>query len=508
MIEVVGADLDELLARDLMQPVGDLLVQLGAGTLRETRVGDVADEDVLEAVRVLARDRRAALAGDEVAQEQVVEDRLEVVHVGQQVGDRALPEDPADHGGALEQPLLVPPQPVDAGRDHRLERVGDPLRRGPALEQHPGRLLDEERVALGLLEQRLPLRGRELAVGEQRVEQLLALLGRERLELGRSGAEAAAAPARPDVEQLGTGEAEDHQRRVLDPLGQVLDQLEQRLLAPVDVLEDEDQRPRVGELGGPLARRPGDLLLAALGLDPLEHADGEREQVGDRVVAALGAQLRDRLLDRIVVRDPGRDLDHLGERPVGDALAVGKRAADEDARLFDALEELAREPALPDPGLAVDREEVRALVLDHAAERVLEQLELEVAADERRGDRRRPAVAVADLEQAPGELRLAEALQVDRADLLGLDDAGRQPPRERPDDDLAGFAGLLEPRRDVDRLAGGEGRVRLVGDDLARLDADPRLEPELVHGVEDRRRRREPPAPHRPRAPAGSRRRP
>ncbi len=30
--------------------------------------------------------------------------------------------------------------------------------------------------------------------------------------------------------------------------------------------------------------------------------------------------------------------------------------------LLDALEELAREPALPDPGLAVDREEVRALV--------------------------------------------------------------------------------------------------------------------------------------------------
>jgi hypothetical protein len=121
----------------------------------------------------------------------------------------------------------------------------------------------------------------------QRVEQLLALLGRERLELGRGGAQAPAAPARPDVEQLGPGEAENHQRRVLDALGQVLDHSSKRLLGPVHVLEDEDQRPRIGELGRPLARRPGDLLLAALGLDPLEHADGEREQVGDRVVAAL-----------------------------------------------------------------------------------------------------------------------------------------------------------------------------------------------------------------------------
>ena len=243
MVEVVGPDLDELLARDLVQPVGDLLVQLGAGALGEARVGDVADEDVLEAVRALARDRRAALAGDEVAQEQVVEDGLEILDLGHQVRDGALPEDPADHRGALQQPLLVPRQPVDAGRDHRLQRVGDPLRRGAALEQHPRRLLDEERVALRLLEQRLPLRRRELAVGEQRVEQLLALGRRERLELGRRGAEAAAAPARPDVEQLRPREAEDHQRRVLDALGEVLDQLEQRLLGPVDVLEDEDQRP-------------------------------------------------------------------------------------------------------------------------------------------------------------------------------------------------------------------------------------------------------------------------
>ena len=166
MIEVVGADLDEFLARDLVQPVGDLLVQVGAGALGQTGVGDVADEDVLEAVGALARDRRAALAGDEVAQEQVVEDGLEIVDLGQQVLDRAFPEDPADHGGALEQALLVSPQPVDARGDHRLERVGNPLRRGPALEQHPGRLLDEERIALGLLEQRLPLRGREVAVGE------------------------------------------------------------------------------------------------------------------------------------------------------------------------------------------------------------------------------------------------------------------------------------------------------------------------------------------------------
>ena len=99
---------------------------------------------------------------------------------------------------------------------------------------------------------------------------------RERLERDRGGAQAAAAPAGPHVEQLGPGEADDQERRVADALGEVLDQLEQRLLGPVDVLEDEDERLRVGELGGPLAGRPGDLLRAPLGLDRLEHADRER----------------------------------------------------------------------------------------------------------------------------------------------------------------------------------------------------------------------------------------
>ena len=66
----------------------------------------------------------------------------------------------------------------------------------------------------------------------------------------------------------------------------MLDQLEERVLAPVDVLEDEDQRLDVGELLRPLARGPGDLLPAALALDRLEHAGREAEEVGDGLVLA------------------------------------------------------------------------------------------------------------------------------------------------------------------------------------------------------------------------------
>ncbi len=82
-------------------------------------------------------------------------------------------------------------------------------------------------------------------------------------------------------------------------------ELEQRLLAPVDVLEQEHERLRLGELLGPRARRPGDLLLGPHALDRLEHADGEAEQVGDRLVLAARAQLRARLVERVVVGDSG-----------------------------------------------------------------------------------------------------------------------------------------------------------------------------------------------------------
>ncbi len=211
-----------------------------------------------------------------------------------------------------------------------------------------------------------PLGGRELVIGEQRIEELLALFRRERLELDRGRAQSPSTPARADVEQLRPREADDQQRCVLDALREVLDQLEQRILGPVDVFEHEDQRLRVGELGGPFVRGPGDLLLAPLGFDPLEHAHGEREQVGHGVVAAARSELGHGFVDRVVIRDPGGDLDHLGEGPVRDAFAVGERAAGKNGRAFDPVRELAREAALTHAWLAVDGEEMRAAIADDA----------------------------------------------------------------------------------------------------------------------------------------------
>ncbi len=58
--------------------------------------------------------------------------------------------------------------------------------------------------------------------------------------------------------------------------------------------------------------------------------------------------------------------------------------------------------------------------------------------------------------------------------------------RARAEQQLARLGRLLEPRGQRDGLAGGERRLSVLGDDLAGLDADPRLELQLVDCLEDR----------------------
>ena len=153
-----GADLEQLVACALLQPLGEAGVMLGAVGLGETRVGDLADEHVLEAVGGLAGDRGARLVEHELSAQQVLERRVERVELGREAHQRALPERPADHGRPLQQRLRLRVEPVDARGDQRLQRVGDPADPGGAvLGQHPHRLLEEEGVALGLGEQQAPV---------------------------------------------------------------------------------------------------------------------------------------------------------------------------------------------------------------------------------------------------------------------------------------------------------------------------------------------------------------
>ncbi len=321
------------------------------------------------------------------------------------------------------------------------------------------------------------------------LDELRALVVGESLELERDGAQPAPTPRRARVEQLGPGEAEKKDRRGSHPGRDVLDHLEQRLLGPVDVLEDEDERLHGGELLDPRADGPRDVLLAPLALDRLEDADREPEQVGDRLALARLAELLERLLERVVVGDPGRGLHHLGDRPVRHAFAVRQAAAAEDGGVLEPVDELSRQPALTDSGLPVERDEAGPPVARGARERVLEQLELGLAPDERRRERAHRATRLPGADDATRRDRLAPATQLERLELLELDEVPDEPRRGRADHDLVRPGLLLEAGGEVDRRAGGERGVGLVGDDLARLDADPHVEAELADAIERRERR-------------------
>jgi hypothetical protein len=108
-----------------------------------------------------------------------------------------------------------------------------------------------------------------------------------------------------------------------------------------------------------------------------------REQAADGSAELLGGL-------RLAVRleYAGLRFHHLADRPEADTFAVGQRAAlppgDKPLIALDRMEELCEEPTLSDPGDADKRHELRRPLADCPLESGDEQLDLAVAADERR----------------------------------------------------------------------------------------------------------------------------
>ncbi len=192
----------------------------------------------------------------------------------------------------------------------------------PALADQRQHLLDEERVAVRRGEDP----GADVVVErrtvEQPVDQPLALVRRERLEQHRGRVELAAAPARPSVEQVGPGEAEEEDRGVAGEVGDVLDEVEQRRLAhcrssSTTTSGSPRRRPRAAS--APTRRRSrGDAGCSA---SPSSRAARPRRPRRGEVRRARRRGRAEQLLE---------DLD---DRPVGDPLAVGKARPRRRARL-------------------------------------------------------------------------------------------------------------------------------------------------------------------------------
>jgi hypothetical protein len=177
-------------------------------------------------------------------------------------------------------------------------------------------------------------------------------------------------------------------------------------------------------------------------------------------------------------------LEHLDDRPVGDALAVGKATPSEDGRVRDAGQELRRQTRLADPGGAQEREQLTGALRADTLPGAGEQPELALAADHR------------SLEAPPHRLGTgcygdqairgnALALSLERKGLerLRVDRVADEPERLGSDQDLPRLRRLLEPGRDVDRVSGDKPLLR-ARNDLAGVEPNAQRQRRAVIALE------------------------
>ena len=187
----------------------------------------------------------------------------------------------------------------------------------------------------------------------------------------------------------------------------------------------------------------------------------------------------------LVLGDAAAHAHHLGQRPVGDAFAVGEAAAavPEDVRreAVDVLLELPGEPRLADAGDAAHEHELRAPLLGAGMEELLHEPKLAVAADERRLQPRRAQRTAGpghDPQRPPQLHRLGLALELVHAGVLVGDRRLGRALRRLADEHGARLGGRLDARGGVDGVAGDHAlRARAERDGrLAGEHAGPRAQ--------------------------------
>ncbi len=481
---------------------------------RDLAVGDVADQRVPERVLRLPLDRGAPRLPDELLPGELVhglaDDRL--VHAGHR-GEGARPEHLPHDRRVLEEGLAVRGQRVQAGGDDGLDGFRDrdhrplPDRPGAAVpgegamvDEHLGELLRVQRVPAGLLEQRALGLGREDRLIEDRGHEPRRLLVGEGGERDGGGVPLPPAPARVAIVELWSRGAEHEERYLGGAVEHLLEERDQPLVRPVEVLDHEDERTglrhRLQE-GAPRPERlpPVEALVAA---EPDERAERAEEpapvaRVLDDPLDGL-AQLPAGRLGVVGLQDPGLRLHDLADRPERDALPVGEAPAlaprHELRPVVHPPPELRDEPGLPHAGLAGDGHELERALPERPPVGLLEQRQVVLPADERR-----PGLLQVGPEPAPGAEdpprgdRLGLALQADRLERLEVDRLPRRAVRPLAHHDRPHRGGRLEAGRGVHDVPGhdplpGLGTGPQRDERLAGGDPRPDLEVEPVLPVE------------------------
>jgi hypothetical protein len=369
-IEVVGRDdLDDLLLPgrpDLLQIPRRSEMALLAVLARQRLVGDPLQQILEEGVLAALGRAGIRLEGKDLLAHESRDDAVELLAgEARQRREPLAREALAENRRILDKLPLLRPEAVEARGRKRVQRLGNvealhlPGERvalslaleQPAVEEHPHGLDGVQRNALGSVEDLCAQAVRK--AGSEPVEERHHGRARERLE-GQRRRVPPGAPAAPALGQLGPCQGEDEQRMVPRPVEEVLDEIEQRGVGPLEVLEDQHGRMTLGEALE--EEPPGREEVAAVGSRPLGEPDQMRQawlqpdpfvRVGD-VLLDRAAELGERRLGRLLLGDACPHAHHLRQRPVRDAVAVGQAPAPvpEHAvrEAVDVLEELPGQP--------------------------------------------------------------------------------------------------------------------------------------------------------------------
>ena len=290
--------------------------------------------------------------------------------------------------------------------------------------------------------------------------------------------------------ELGPGEAEHEDRVLVRPLEQVVDEIEQTVTGPLQVLEDHHHRLVLGEAleEHPPAREQ--LLACQARLGDAEQSPEPRDQelaIGGADDPAVEArvELRDRLLEGRFLGDPKPLAHHLRERPIRDPVAVGQAASGMEQEVVGqavgVLDEFPTKPRLADAGRPGDRHQTCDAMLDAGVKQVLDQSQVGVAPHQRRL-KARFALLAADAAHhssgMPQVHRLSLALEDMLAGVLVGDRGRAHLPSDVVDQHLSGLGRRLNPRGCVDPVSDHDPLpgIRLRGH-LARYHRCARSQP-------------------------------
>ena len=193
---------------------------------------------------------------------------------------------PPFDGSDLEHPPLGCRETVDPRREQRLDRRWDhelrsPLRAAVQRQQ----LLEKEGVPVRRVDDSAELVGGKLAPRAQMLCERDRLVVRKGRQDRENRVRSWRRPRRPFLEQLGPRQAEDDDPRAAREAGHVLEQVEQRLLRPMDVVDDEDERPLARKRLEDPSKRPGRLFAGTAARLRSERAgNGVRDRFSALVV--------------------------------------------------------------------------------------------------------------------------------------------------------------------------------------------------------------------------------